>query len=63
MRLGKKKEKESGGDGHKSQSVDGITRLICLLKGQTPLKGEEGDLMINFHFRKKSYYFILILYI
>ena len=41
MRLGKKKEKEgsSGEPPHlKSQSVDGITRLICLSKAQTPLK-------------------------
>ncbi|XP_059086974.1 phosphofurin acidic cluster sorting protein 2-like [Tigriopus californicus] len=37
MRLGKKKEKDGTND-VKSQSVDGITRLICLSKAQNPLK-------------------------
>ena len=37
MRLGKRKEKEH--PELKSQDVEGITRLICLSKGQNPLKG------------------------
>ena len=37
MRLGKRKEKEH--QELKSQDVEGITRLICLSKGQNPLKG------------------------
>jgi hypothetical protein len=36
MRLGKKKEKDKESE---MRTVDGITRLICLSKGQTPLKG------------------------
>uniref|UniRef100_A0A0K2UKU9 Phosphofurin acidic cluster sorting protein 2like [Acyrthosiphon pisum] n=2 Tax=Lepeophtheirus salmonis TaxID=72036 RepID=A0A0K2UKU9_LEPSM len=36
IRLGKKKEKEK--DDLKNQSVEGISRLICLSKGQNPLK-------------------------
>ena len=40
MRLGKKKEKDSASDHVKSQSVEGITRLICLSKAQTPLRGK-----------------------
>mgnify|MGYP001492007258 CR=1 FL=1 len=36
MRLGKKKEKDKELE---IRSVDGITRLICLSKGQAPLKG------------------------
>ena len=39
MRLGKRKEKEKDPAEVKSQGVDGITRLICLSKGQNPLKG------------------------
>ena len=39
MRLGKRKEKEKDPSEVKSQGVDGITRLICLSKGQNPLKG------------------------
>lgn len=35
MRLGKKKEKDKESE---MRSVDGIIRLICLSKGQTPLK-------------------------
>ena len=38
MRLGKKREKDSSTE-VKSQTVDGITRLICLSKAQSPLKG------------------------
>jgi hypothetical protein len=38
MRLGKRKEKEKDPAEVKSQGVDGITRLICLSKGQNPLK-------------------------
>ena len=41
MRLGKRKEKEKDPAEVKSQGVDGITRLICLSKGQNPLKGTE----------------------
>eukprot|EP00095_Tigriopus_kingsejongensis_P006170 maker-scaffold40_size501252-snap-gene-4.17 protein:Tk06170 transcript:maker-scaffold40_size501252-snap-gene-4.17-mRNA-1 annotation:"phosphofurin acidic cluster sorting protein" len=37
MRLGKKKEKDTSNE-VKSQSVEGITRLICLSKAQSPLK-------------------------
>lgn len=40
MRLGKRKEKEKDPSEVKSQGVDGITRLICLSKGQNPLKGK-----------------------
>ena len=36
MRLGKKKEKDKEAE---IRSVDGIIRLICLSKGQAPLKG------------------------
>ena len=39
MRLGKRKDKEKDPSEVKSQGVDGITRLICLSKGQNPLKG------------------------
>ena len=39
MRLGKRKEKEKDHSELKSQGVEGITRLICLSKGQNPLKG------------------------
>jgi hypothetical protein len=38
MRLGKRKDKEKDPSEVKSQGVDGITRLICLSKGQNPLK-------------------------
>ena len=44
MRLGKKKEKDKEAE---IRSVDGIIRLICLSKGQAPLKG-------------KKYFFIFI---
>ena len=37
MRLGKKKDKDKEAE---IRSVDGITRLICLSKGQAPLKGK-----------------------
>ena len=37
MRLGKKKEKDKEAE---IRSVDGIIRLICLSKGQAPLKGK-----------------------
>ena len=40
MRLGKKKEKSDADV--KSQTVDGITRLICLSKAQTPLRGKSN---------------------
>ena len=43
IRLGKKKEKDPSAD-VKSQTVEGITRLICLSKAQTPLRGEHGFL-------------------
>ena len=43
MRLGKRKEKEKDPAEVKSQGVDGITRLICLSKGQNPLKGQYTD--------------------
>ena len=36
MRLGKKKDKDKEAE---IRSVDAITRLICLSKGQAPLKG------------------------
>ena len=39
MRLGKRKDKEKDPSEVKTQGVDGITRLICLSKGQNPLKG------------------------
>ena len=45
MRLGKRKEKEKDHSELKSQGVEGITRLICLSKGQNPLKG-----MIDYNF-------------
>ncbi len=38
MRLGKKKDKQDKES--EMKSVDSITRLICLSKGQTPLKGK-----------------------
>ena len=38
MRLGKKKEKDKEAE---IRSVDGIIRLICLSKGQAPLKGKD----------------------
>merc|ERR1712029_969329 len=34
MRIGKRKDKESG----ETRVIDGVTRLICLSKGQSPLK-------------------------
>ena len=46
MRLGKKRDHGHGHSGSGSEgargphSVDGITRLICLSKAQTPLRGE-----------------------
>ena len=43
MRLGKKKEKDKEAE---IRSVDGIIRLICLSKGQAPLKGKD----FFFHF-------------
>ena len=39
MRLGKRKEKEKDHSELKSHGAEGITRLICLSKGQNPLKG------------------------
>ena len=58
MRLGKRKEKEKDHSELKSQGVEGITRLICLSKGQNPLKG-----MIDYNFvcddwRHKIYKYI-----
>ena len=38
MRLGKKKERDGGNE--RGQKVEGITRLICLSRGQTPIKGK-----------------------
>ena len=49
MRLGKRKEKEKDHSELKSQGVEGITRLICLSKGQNPLKG-----MIHCRFLRNS---------
>ena len=40
MRLGKRKEKEKDHSELKSHGAEGITRLICLSKGQNPLKGK-----------------------
>ena len=40
MRLGKKKEKDVQGDKGQQKSVDSISRLICLSKGQNPLNGK-----------------------
>ena len=37
MRLAKRKDKDPSGE---ARTVEGVTRLICLSKGQTPLKGE-----------------------
>ena len=44
MRLGKKKEKDKELE---IRSVDGITRLICLSKGQAPLKGNTFDPLLT----------------
>ena len=47
MRLGKKKEKDKEAE---IRSVDGIIRLICLSKGQAPLKGKFFLFFINLFF-------------
>lgn len=43
MRLGKKKEKDKDTDTGKSQTLEGITRLICSSKSShnTPLRGNK----------------------
>lgn len=38
MRLGKKKDKDKEAE---IRSVESITRLICLSKGQVPLRGNQ----------------------
>ena len=52
MRLGKKKEKDKEAE---IRSVDGIIRLICLSKGQAPLKGK-------FFFYFLSIFFFLLFF-
>jgi hypothetical protein len=44
MRLGKKKERESD---VKNLTMDGISRLVCLSKSQTPIKCKSGKLCIG----------------
>ena len=62
MRLGKRKDKEKDPSEVKSQGVDGITRLICLSKGQNPLKGNTPKNKLYAIFTI-SYYFNLSKYI
>ena len=54
MRLGKKKEKDKELE---IRSVDGITRLICLSKGQAPLKGAlYTKVSIPLHYQHRRVY-------
>ena len=54
MRLGKKKEKDKELE---IRSVDGITRLICLSKGQAPLKGAlYNKVSIPLHYQHRRVY-------
>lgn len=55
MRLGKKKEKEKENE-PKSQSVDGVTRLICSAKTHNiPLRGKIHVLNKSLEFYYKLY--------
>lgn len=49
MRLGKKKEKERDSDG-RSQTVEGVSRLICSVKTShsAPMRGKFIILQISF---------------
>lgn len=60
MRLGKKKEKEKENE-PKSQTVDGVTRLICSAKTHNiPLRGKMSCLyliiFIHYIFMRRMYY-------
>ena len=57
MRLGKRKEKEH--PELKSQDVEGITRLICLSKGQNPLKGICKLFNLSHFFTRKNFELIM----
>lgn len=63
MRLGKKKEKDKDTDTGKSQTLEGVNRLICSSKSShnTPLRGNEYNIII---FQTKSYcrLYLLILF-
>ena len=68
MRLGKRKDKEKDPSEVKSQGVDGITRLICLSKGQNPLKGNTPKnslyaiFTISYNLNLSKYIFVIQTY-
>lgn len=47
MRLGKKKERESD---VKNLTMDGISRLVCLSKSQTPMKCKKLQSVVLYMF-------------
>jgi hypothetical protein len=56
MRLGKKKDRESD---VKNLTIDGISRLVCLAKSQTPIKCKYSIVCSTFLFLHHKLFFVL----